>query len=773
MTRPEAGVALPLDAIVGRDQELLLVARLLDETRFVTLTGLGGAGKTRLAHEVARRWTASPVVFVDLSAVGDPRLFASAVAEALGSDAPAQVDPEQAVSQRIASSSLLLVLDNLEQIQVAGAVVRRWLMAAPDVRALVTSRLPLSVGGERVVVLQPLPFGTADDAPSPAAELFVREATRAGALDREPVDYARIERIVERLGGIPLAIEIAAARTRVLSLRQIERRLAPADGSSPERRILDDVLDWTVSLQPPPVRDAFTRLGAFAGPFNIELLDDLWPGMDAPQVLDQLVAASLVRRAADGERWELLVPIREYAAARLAAAGEVAATMARLAAFVTRYAVDLDAPLTGPSGSQRYATLAAHHAVVRGVVGWAVDADPVLAADIVGRLGVYWWRVGAAREARDLVAALVGRDLPDPVRASLLTTSAIADLDILGPAASRPTAEAAVALALRSHDDGVALEAILALARTLGQQADHDAALGLLDQAVAIARRRGDASHEVSVLGNRAVELIQSGRLDEGRRALEEVYATAERHGMTFYMAMALANRATIDISEGRGSDAIAKIKMARELAASFGPGSFETWLVAMHAHAALVAGQVALARTLVLQAAPGVAATGSWEDGALVLDIAAGVLHRRGRDRDAARLLGTATALRIAAGRPEPPREDHDVQELRLDVRARCGAKVFDRLTAVGAADDPSEVLRTLPALLASDGAEHHDPTGLTSREREVARLIQAGASDAEIAHRLDISPKTASVHVANIKRKIGVETRTELALALAAGES
>ena len=271
MTGPEPGVALPLDAIVGRDEELAHVAGLLDETRFVTITGLGGAGKTRLALEVARRWTAAPVVFVDLSAVRDPSLFAAVVADALGADAPAQVEPEQAVARRLTGAATLLVLDNLEQIPEVGGIVRGWLMAAPGLRVLLTSRLPLSVAGERVVVLQPLPCAGPAGGPSPAGELFLREARRSGALDGDAVDYPTVERIVGRLGGIPLAIELAAAHARVLSLRQIEARAvavrgARAGAADPGGRPRLDVVPpaarglWRV--HPPRRRRGAVRRGA-------------------------------------------------------------------------------------------------------------------------------------------------------------------------------------------------------------------------------------------------------------------------------------------------------------------------------------------------------------------------------------------------------------------------------------------------------------------------------------------------------------------------------
>ena len=271
MTGPEPGVALPLDAIVGRDEELAHVAGLLDETRFVTITGLGGAGKTRLALEVARRWTAAPVVFVDLSAVRDPSLFASVVADALGADAPAQVEPEQAVARRLTGAATLLVLDNLEQIPEVGGIVRGWLMAAPGVHVLLTSRLPLSVAGERVVVLQPLPCAGPAGGPSPAAELFLREARRSGALDGDAVDHPTVERIVGRLGGIPLAIR-ARGRPRARAQPAPDRgarvavRGARAGAADPGGRPRLDVVPpaargpWRV--QPPRRRRGAVPRGA-------------------------------------------------------------------------------------------------------------------------------------------------------------------------------------------------------------------------------------------------------------------------------------------------------------------------------------------------------------------------------------------------------------------------------------------------------------------------------------------------------------------------------
>jgi predicted ATPase/DNA-binding SARP family transcriptional activator len=305
--------------LVGRRLELAAVEAMLrrDDVRLVTLTGPGGSGKTRLALAVAEHLAPEVrggAAFVDLSSIRDPELIVPTIGQALGvADAPE-------VEQRLATTSLLLVLDNLEQLAAdAAPLLARLLANAPRLRLLATSRVPLRVSGEHEYSVPPLPL----------AESVALFDARASAIDPSFwLDQATVERICARLDGLPLAIELAAARMRTLPLAALEQRLDKAldvlvGGARdlPSRQqTLRATLEWSFTLLGTEAQALLTQLGVFAGGFGLADVEAV-TGSDPIDPLSALVEAGIVRRR--DERFTLLETVREYALDQLEDADEV------------------------------------------------------------------------------------------------------------------------------------------------------------------------------------------------------------------------------------------------------------------------------------------------------------------------------------------------------------------------------------------------------------------------------------------------------------------
>jgi len=336
---------LPADStpLVGRELEIAAVTGLLDrpETTLVTLTGPGGTGKTRLAIAAARRMSDTMrVVFVDLSAVADPALVLPTVAHVLGASESPGGDPVETVVSALGGERTLLVLDNLEQVLDSAADVARLLDASPDLRVIATSRAPLRISRERAYAVPPLSVPdvgthTAGGIENVAAvRLYVERVQASDPLFAVSDDNAgAISRICRALDGLPLALELAAARVRSLgpegtAARLGERLSLLSRGARdlPERqRSLRATLDWSVQLLDADAVRVLGALGAFSGGASLDAIEAVAPGTDAVTALEDLLDAALVTRTggvADAPRFGMLETVREYASELLAASGE-------------------------------------------------------------------------------------------------------------------------------------------------------------------------------------------------------------------------------------------------------------------------------------------------------------------------------------------------------------------------------------------------------------------------------------------------------------------
>jgi predicted ATPase/DNA-binding SARP family transcriptional activator len=433
---PVRTVTLPaqLTSFVGREDELAQVGKALDTARLVTLAGPGGAGKTRLAVEAAGR-EPGEVSFVDLSAVahrGDvPRavLAALGVRETglFGPAAGAPADPVDRLVAALTDRRLLLVLDNCEHVvQTAAALAHRLLSACPQLRILATSREPLGVTGETLRPVPPLalpPAGAAavEAARYPAVRLFADRAAavRPGfAVDAGTLDTVR--RICAALDGLPLAIELAAARLRTLTVDEVAARLDDrfrllSRGSrtaAPRHQTLRAVVEWSWELLDEAEQALARRLAVFTAGATAEAAEQVCAVPDADEALAGLVDKSLVEVA--GGRYRMLDTIHAYCAERLAEAGEEEPLRRAHAAYFLELAQTADRHLLAPEQLAWLDRLSAEHGNLQAALRWARRADLILALRLVAALATYWYLRGLRGEGGPLAAEVLDAIGPEP-----------------------------------------------------------------------------------------------------------------------------------------------------------------------------------------------------------------------------------------------------------------------------------------------------------------------------------------------------------------------
>ncbi|CAA9576383.1 MAG: Transcriptional regulator, AfsR family, partial [uncultured Thermomicrobiales bacterium] len=441
---------------LGREREVAEVTGLLrrGEARLLTLAGPGGVGKTHLALAAAAELLdAFPdgAWFVDLAPLADPALVPTAVATALGLREAGGRPPADAAANHLRDKAALLVLDNWEHLLGAAPFVADLLAACPRLAVLATSRAPLRLRGEREHPVGPLALAdpAADAAAlagSEAVALFVERAraVKPGfALDE--TNAVAVAGIVRRLDGLPLAIELAAARVRVLAppalLARLDRALplltsGPRDAPA-RQRTLRDAIAWSHGLLSPDERDLFRRLAVFVGGFTLEATEavaDLGGELDALGGLEGLAEDSLLRPAEGpgGEpRFTMLATVREFAREQLEASGEAAVAHGRHAAFFTVLAESAAPELTGPDQGAWLARLEAEHDNLRAALVWAEGHEPESCLRLAGALWRFWYARGHLAEGLRRLEAAVARADGRPADAcarALLGAGVLADL---------------------------------------------------------------------------------------------------------------------------------------------------------------------------------------------------------------------------------------------------------------------------------------------------------------------------------------------------------
>ncbi|HZC91613.1 MAG TPA: LuxR C-terminal-related transcriptional regulator [Mycobacterium sp.] len=553
-----------LTSFVGRQAELTQVRQLLHENRVVTVTGAGGAGKTRLAVQVAAEMAGEfkdGVRYVDLAPITDPDLVPIAVARALGlPDHPGRSTMDT-ITRFVADRQMLMVLDNCEHLlDASAAVVVALLGAAAGLRLLTTSREPIGVAGE---VSWRVPSLSLSDE---AIELFADRARHARPDFVVGDDnVTAVAEICRRLDGVPLAIELAAARVRVLSLTEIvdslhdRFRLLTGGARTAVRRqqTLRASVDWSHALLTEPERVLFRRLAAFMGGFDLEAAQTICGGVDVEryQVLDQLallVDKSLVVTDDHGgrTRYRLLETVRQYAQEKLVESGEADAVRARHRDHYTAMAALLDAP-AGSNYEQRIEQANNEIDNLRAAFGWSRENSEVeLVLALASSLQPLWQARGRLREGLTWFdAALTDLEAHHPGVTPAVRARALADMATLGlwagAADSPDRAQQALAIA-RELDDPVLLVRALTARGYIAAYFDAGAAPAYLAEAMGLARDLGDRWRLSQILVAQVVAALAArdpiaarGAAEEGRDLADAIGDRFDARRCRWYLAVA------------------------------------------------------------------------------------------------------------------------------------------------------------------------------------------------------------------------------------------
>jgi predicted ATPase/DNA-binding CsgD family transcriptional regulator len=739
---PDAGsetrnhLPVQLTRVFGRDSDVADLADILPGSRLVTLTGAPGAGKSRLAVEVGlrlRRSYADGVRLVDLSSVEEPAHVAAAIASALGlRERPGRSIEDTLVEElaQCGAGNVLLIVDNCEHVVDAAADVAALLVGScPSVWVLATSRVPFGIPGEQVWHVSPIALDA-------AVELFIDRA-RLGSIDFAVDDAGRatIEDICHRLDRLPLAVELAAGWTRMLSAAQIldrlDQPLSPLRGgprgTTSRQETMEAAVDWSYQLLESAEQELFNRLSVFAGGFDLVAAEVIAGSEhDLLGELTALVDHSLVVTEPtddDGMRYRMLQPVRQYGRVRLDDRGETELVRRRHAEHYVERVRRADVDWRRPGlGLETFHRLARDEGNLRAALEWAGDNRSDIGLRLAANLAQFWELRGRVNEGRAWLEAALRLTTDDArLRASALHRAGRLAWRQRDYGQARAWIEESLAI-VRAQGDSLAIARRLrALALVILSEGDAGTAVGLAEESIDIFRAHEDLAGRLWSLTICGLARYVDGDVAGGDGNIHEALELNHRLGILY--ATAYGHMSLSYGSNVRGDVTSERQHLCRTLAAMRemgGPIEEPDWL---------------------------------WGGTALALS--------EGRLHSALRLAGAARALTERSG-------GHLLEPLQVPVqrrldraRAKLGRATAARLTADGARRSLDELMDEIEAESDRTGDEL-DP--LSPRERDVAELVARGLTNGEIAEKLFISKRTVETHIEHIKQKLGHDSRTQI---------
>jgi non-specific serine/threonine protein kinase len=552
-------------SFVGRERELAEIKQLLPRTRLLTLTGTGGIGKTRLAQQAGAEVLdayCDGAWFIDLAPLANPALVPSALAQVLQVKESAGQTLVSKLCGHLRAREILLILDNCEHVLNACArLVEELLRETTQLTVIATSREPIHLTAEHTYPLAPLPLPDRADsiARSDAVQLFVERARQyRPKFDLQDERARAVAQICVRLDGIPLALELAAARLAVLPVEQIVRLLdqrfrllTSGDRELPRHQTLRAMVDWSYELLDAAEKTLFAQLSVFAGGWTLAAADAVCRGEpiakdEVVYVLIGLIEQSLVIADEDGDRYRMLETVREYAKEKLVVSGEVEAARLRHRDYFLALAEEADQKLKGEDQAAWLQRLDKDHGNLRSALDWSLlEAGSEAGLRLCKGLWRFWWQRGHFAEGRGWCAELLGK--PGAEQRTRARAYALNAAGVLAyfqgdyPAARVRVEESLAIMRDLGYREGIA-NTLCNLGMVASRQGDSPAARALYEDSLAIYRELGDEWGTAGLLMNLGTVAIEQSDYPVGRALLEETLSIYRKIGDQWYIATSLAN---------------------------------------------------------------------------------------------------------------------------------------------------------------------------------------------------------------------------------------
>jgi predicted ATPase/DNA-binding CsgD family transcriptional regulator len=791
------------NVLIGRQAELNTLTDKLrkGDVHLITLTGMGGAGKTRLALQVAAETLGifpDGVFFVPLDQLIDPSLVASSIASTLSMDLSVNQTAEETLKAYLHSRHILLVLDNFEHLLSAATLVSMLLASCPNLYILATSREALHLRGETEFPVSPL------SVPSSAyvqpleqltqfasVTLFIQRAQAVRpSFSIDDNSAQAIAEICTYLDGLPLAIELAAARIRMFTPQELLARLeaepslqllsaGPRDLPT-RHQSMNKAFEWSYHLLSSAEQALFRHLGVFSGGFTLQAVEAVCFAQDEPvddvlNLLSSLVDKYLVRRNDDFEeesRFSLLFILRQFALELLQQSGELQDYQAAHCAYFALFAEKIEPKLNSNDQIYWIANLEREHDNLRAALQWSISCRKTdLALRLSSSLVLFWTHRNHLREGRRWLEKTLSltstQKAPTDVHIKALRGVAWVERILGDQSAARFYYEQNLELSRKLEDPQEIAMAMGNLGYQIANQGDYTKGSRLLEEGITLLREIGDQIGLAHALNKLAVHAMYQRDFAYAKLLLEECLAIYRSLNNLEGIALTKGSLGSLEFYQGNYDQAMQLLDESYERHKGLGQEYYRieglSWLALVHMHK----GNLLTARQLYEEVIRGLNEIGAQTLLIDTLEGLAGIASKRGGMHRAAKLFGVAESLRETLVYPVSPADRPILEGLIDETRSRMKKDEYTKAWSEGRKLGQEGMEKVIELALEPDyfpkqRLHGSSPTSLTARETEILRLLAQGLGDVQIAQELTISPRTVNAHITSIFSKLGVHSRS-----------